>query len=56
MTIIKWCLVVCFIANSCCEVNFKGFDDSILYKINWPGKNGLDFLVSTVNFFLRSGF
>uniref|UniRef100_A0A4P6D8D0 Endoplasmic reticulum lectin 1 n=1 Tax=Rhodnius prolixus TaxID=13249 RepID=A0A4P6D8D0_RHOPR len=44
MTIIKWCLVVCFIANSCCEVNFKGFDDSILYKINWPGKNGLDFL------------
>uniref|UniRef100_A0A224XEI7 Endoplasmic reticulum lectin 1 n=1 Tax=Panstrongylus lignarius TaxID=156445 RepID=A0A224XEI7_9HEMI len=44
MAIIKWCLVICFIANTCCEVNFKGFDDSVLYKVNWPGKNGYDLL------------
>lgn len=39
-----WLLAV-FLINHCYSQEFKGFDDTILYKINWPGKDVTDRLV-----------
>lgn len=27
-------------------IDVKGFDDTVLFKINWPGRSGNDLLVS----------
>ncbi|XP_025413896.1 endoplasmic reticulum lectin 1 isoform X2 [Sipha flava] len=42
---IKFKLLALFLINICCSQEFKGFDDTILYKINWPGKDVTDRLV-----------
>lgn len=34
--------------NFCNLQEFKGFDDTILYKINWPGKDAADRLVKVI--------
>lgn len=39
-----WCIVYAF--NYVLSINIKGFDDTILFKINWPGLNSEDFIVS----------
>jgi len=31
-----------FLIHVCHSQDFKGFDDTILYKINWPGKDVTD--------------
>lgn len=41
----KLLLLVLFLINVCHSQEFKGFDDTILYKINWPGKDVTDRLV-----------
>jgi hypothetical protein len=50
---IRWYYLLVLISN--CVFNFnvfiqgtdvKGFDDSVLFKINWPGRSGSDFFVS----------
>lgn len=38
-------LLIVFSLNFCYSQEFKGFDDTILYKINWPGKDVTDRLV-----------
>lgn len=38
-------LLIVFLLNFCYSQEFKGFDDTILYKINWPGKDVTDRLV-----------
>lgn len=38
---------VCLI-HFCYLQEFKGFDDTILYKINWPGKDAADRLVKVI--------
>lgn len=35
-------LLIVFSLNFCYSQEFKGFDDTILYKINWPGKDVTD--------------
>lgn len=37
------CLVVVVLGY-----DLKAFDDTVLFKINWPGKTGADLLVSVV--------
>lgn len=32
------------------DPNLKGFDDSILFKINWPGKDGITNDIFVINF------
>jgi len=39
---IKWNLLVLISINYCLAQEFKGFDDTVLYKINWPGKDVTD--------------
>lgn len=48
-SVIKSKLFVVLLVNSCHAQDFKGFDDTILYKINWPGKDVNDRL-SNVSF------
>jgi hypothetical protein len=49
----RWCYLLALILN--CMFNFnvliqgtdvKGFDDTVLFKINWPGRSANDLLVS----------
>ncbi|XP_075974218.1 endoplasmic reticulum lectin 1 isoform X2 [Anticarsia gemmatalis] len=41
-----WAVCLCLVKLvSCIEHDFKGFDDSILFGINWPGNQDLDSLV-----------
>lgn len=41
-----WIMCLCVIKlTSCIEHDFKGFDDSILFGINWPGSKDLENLV-----------
>jgi hypothetical protein len=49
----RWYYLLVLISN--CGFNFnvliqgtdvKGFDDSVLFKINWPGRSGSDLFVS----------
>lgn len=42
---VKLKFIIVFIVNICYSHEFKGFDDTILYKINWPGKDVTDQLV-----------
>ncbi|KPI92913.1 Endoplasmic reticulum lectin 1 [Papilio xuthus] len=46
-----WFLVLSALAvGNCIEHDFKGFDDSILFSINWPGANdGLDETIDKTN-------
>lgn len=39
---VKWVLFVVLFIHFCNSQEFKGFDDTILYKINWPGKDVTD--------------
>ena len=44
MKIFHWALSVSLIGCCCFAVNgndFKGFDDNILYSLNWPGTEKL---------------
>lgn len=43
--IVKSKLLILFLIHFCHTQEFKGFDDTILYKINWPGKDVTDQLV-----------
>lgn len=41
-----WLLLICVGIVLCIEHDFKGFDDSILFGINWPGsKEALDNII-----------
>lgn len=41
-----WLLCLCFLKYSfCIDHDFKGFDDSILFGINWPGNQELENLI-----------
>jgi len=42
---IYWKLLIVSLLSFCYSQEFKGFDDTILYKINWPGKDVTDRLV-----------
>lgn len=45
----KYCgvyYVLCIIVTVAYGHDFRSFDDSILFKINWPGKANSDLLVS----------
>lgn len=57
MLIFRWYYVFALISN--CLLNFvvliqgtdvKGFDDTVLFKIHWPGRNGDDLLVSMLEY------
>ncbi|KAK9508273.1 hypothetical protein O3M35_007970 [Rhynocoris fuscipes] len=48
MVIIKYCLVITIIAKTIFAITFEGFDDSVLYKINWPGYKGYDTLLDSI--------
>nr|ATU82886.1 secreted Glucosidase beta-subunit-like protein [Pristhesancus plagipennis] len=48
MFLIKFCIVTLFIAKIICAIAFESFDDSILYKINWPGNKGYDTLLDSI--------
>lgn len=43
--IVKSKLFVILFIHFCHSQDFKGFDDTILYKINWPGKDVTDQLL-----------
>lgn len=43
--IFKLNLLVILLIHFCHSQEFKGFDDTILYKINWPGKDVTDQLL-----------
>jgi hypothetical protein len=52
MYVFRWCNLL-LIANFVFNLNVviqgtdvKVFDDSVLYKIHWPGRSGSDLLVS----------
>lgn len=38
--------VLCIIITIVYGHDFRSFDDTVLFKINWPGKSGSDLLVS----------
>lgn len=38
--------VLCIIITIVYGHDFRSFDDTVLFKINWPGKGGSDLLVS----------
>lgn len=50
MTIIKSCIIFCIIiANHIANCqDYKGFDDTIQFRINWPGKIDTDDMVNAV--------
>lgn len=39
---ILYLLIIAVIEIQTLDPNLKGFDDSILFKINWPGKDGVE--------------
>ena len=41
-------LLVNFLVSSTLSFDVRVFDDTILFKINWPGKTGADLLVSSL--------
>ncbi|XP_053978244.1 endoplasmic reticulum lectin 1 isoform X2 [Hylaeus anthracinus] len=43
------CNVLCFIVGVVYGHNFRNFDDTVLFKINWPGKANSDLLESRTN-------
>jgi hypothetical protein len=50
---LRWHYILVLILNSVFNFNIliqgtdvKGFDDSVLFKINWPGRSGSDSFVS----------
>lgn len=45
ISLIKLKLFVLLMVKCCHLQEFKGFDDTILYKINWPGEHVTDQLV-----------
>lgn len=42
-------LVLCILISITHAHDFRNFDDTIIFKINWPGKSNTDFLVSIVD-------
>lgn len=40
------CNVLCIVVTIVYGHDFKSFDDTVLFKINWPGKTSSDLLVS----------
>lgn len=38
-------VIVCSLNSFVCG-DFKGFDDTVLFKINWPGRDSTELLVS----------
>lgn len=36
--------------------DLKGFDDTVLFKINWPGKDAIELLVSRLIFIVILAF
>lgn len=54
LSYIIYLLIIAVVEIQTLDPNLKGFDDSILFKINWPGKDGVgnEIFVSTCQIFV----